>query len=529
MHLDLALVILFSVATAVALAARWLKVPYTVALVLTGLAIGVIQWRSAPHLSKELLFAVFLPGLLFEAAFHIDAKKLWANRLTVPALAVPGVVAAIAFTAFLITPVIQGLHLESRFRLLDGLVFGGIVAATDPIAVVALFKTLGAPKRLGILIEGESLLNDGTAVVLFGAIVTVAGGTDVTVAGASLDFVRTCGIGVLVGAGLGYGGSRVIHMVDDAMIEITVTVVLAWGSFAIAEQVHASGVLATVTAGLLCGNDGARTGMSPTTKIAAITFWEYVAFALNSIVFLLIGLEVELMAVLLAWKAVLLAWFATTAARAVVIGGVSLLLRRSRERLPRGWATVMCWGGIRGGLSMVLVLALPAAFAHRQFLVNTVFGVVLVSILLQGLTIGPLLRRLQLIKPTDDRVSYERARGRILAARAALDELAVLGRARGTPKAILDELRLSYEARIADAEAAIHDLRSEDHALDGEERARVVRHLLHVEKERLLRAVQEGLTSDEAVGALVAELDARWVHGDEVVAKPADLVDDKPA
>lgn len=515
MHIELVLVLLFTIATGVALTARWLKVPYTAALVLAGLVIGAGNWVAAPHLSKDLLFAVFLPGLLFEAAFHIDSKKFWENKLAISGLAVPGVVAAISVTAFILTPVVQGFGLEHEFRLIDGLVFGGIVAATDPIAVVALFKSLGAPKRLAVLIEGESLLNDGTAVVLFGAIFALAMGSEVTVRDASLDFVRTCGIGILIGAALGYGGSKVIQLVDDSMIEITVTVVLAWGSFAVAEQVHASGVLATVTAGLLCGNYGARTGMSPSTKIAAVAFWAYIAFALNSIVFLLIGFEVELPGVLASWKAVLLAWFAATFARAVVIALGSVLLRRSRERLPKWWATVMCWGGIRGGLSMVLVLALPEGFPHRQYLINVVFGVVVLSILLQGVTMAPLLKRLGIVSAHDERVRYERARADALSARAALEELEKLERLHATQPGVVADLRDQYNARIAAADQRIRALHLTDAALHREERDRIRRHLISVEKERILRAIAEGLSSEEAAAELMAEMDARLLLIDD--------------
>ena len=514
MHLDLAFVLLFAIATGVALTARWLKVPYTVALVLGGLLVGAGDWMSPPHLSKGLLFAVFLPGLLFEAAFHIDSRKFWANRLAIHGLAIPGVVMAIGATALLLYPVVAGLGLESGFRLVDAFVFAGIVAATDPVAVVALFKSLGAPERLRVLMEGESLLNDGTAVVLLGMILTLATGADVTLGGAAIDFVRTCGLGILVGTALGLAGSKVIHLVDDPMIEITVTVVLAWGSFSIAEQLGGSGVLATVSAGLLCGNYAARTGMSPSTKIAAITFWDYIAFALNSIVFLLIGFEVELGGVLAAWKTVLLAWLATTAARALVIGVVSVLLRRTSERLPRWWAAVLCWGGIRGGLSMVLVLALPAGFAHRQFFVNVVFGVVLVSILLQGLTMAPLLRRLGIGATTDPWRRFEMARAEALAARAALEAVELLGRTRATEATLLSELREEYRLRVADAEAKLRRLHGDEH-LDREERRRVKHHLALVEKERVMSAVHEGLTSEEAASDLLRDLDRRLLHLDE--------------
>jgi monovalent cation:H+ antiporter, CPA1 family len=524
MHLELVFVLLFAVATGVALIARRFAIPYTVALVVAGIVLGSGDWVDPPHLTKDLLFAVFLPGLLFEAAFHIDFKKFWSNKIAIHSLAIPGVVVAILATGALLTPVIQGLDLEHDFRFIDGLVFGGIIAATDPIAVVAMFKSLGAPKRLGVLVEGESLLNDGTAVVLFGAIFAVAVGTDVTIGSATVDFIKTCGLGILIGAGVGYGGSKIIHLVDDPMIEITVTTVVAWGSFAVAEQIHVSGVLATVTAGLMCGNWAARTGMSPSTKIAAVTFWAYIAFALNSIVFLLIGFEVEFMTVLASWKTVLLAWLAATLARALVIGAVATLLRRTKEQLPSGWATVMCWGGIRGGVSMVLVLALPADFPHRQFLVNVVFGVVVVSILVQGLTMSPLLRRLGIASSRQERQRYEAARAEALALRAALDEIDTLQRKAVVEPGILDGLRDTYRRRLQDAEGRVKEMHVSDLALDHEERRRVERHLALVEKDRIMKAIHEGLATDDATAMLLADLDARLVALDDAHADPPEAV-----
>ena len=514
MHLELVVVLLFAIATGVALIARWLKVPYTTALVAAGLIVGAGRWVPAPHLSKDLLFAVFLPGLLFEAAFHLDAKQFWANKLAICGLAVPGVVAAICVTAFVLLPMVSGLRLEHDFKLIDGLVFGGIVAATDPIAVVALFKSLGTPKRLAVLVEGESLLNDGTAIVLFGMILTLAMGSKVTVSSVAIDFVHTCGLGVLMGALLGYAGSRVIRLVDDPMIEITTTVVVAWGSFALAEEIHASGVLATVSAGLICGSYGARSGMSPTTKIAVVSFWGYLAFALNSLVFLLIGFEVDLGGVLASWPTVLLAWCAMTVGRALVVAIVTLLLRRSKERLPKWWGLIMCWGGIRGGLSMVLVLGLPALFPHRQFLINVVFGVVVVSIFVQGGTMAPLLKRLGIVSENAGTARYELARTEGLAARAGLEELETLVREQAPEAALVSELRDQYVQRIAAAESQIRELHLTDSGLQSEEERRIRRHLTIVEKERVLRAVHEGLSSDDAAAVLLATLDARLAQLD---------------
>ncbi|MBL8955519.1 MAG: sodium:proton antiporter, partial [Myxococcaceae bacterium] len=440
MQVEIAMVALFSVATAVALVARRFKVPYTVALVVAGVVLGTAHAFEAPHLTQELLYAVFLPGLLFEAAFALEFKQFVANRWAISALALPGLVAAIVLTAVLLVPVAGGLHFVEGFGLAHGLVFASVIAATDPIAVVGLFKSLGAPKRLAVLVEGESLLNDGTAVVVFTLIVSVAMGGQFWLPSALLDFVRIVGMGVGVGLLVGYAASLVILKVDDPMIEITLTTIAAYGSFVAAEHFHFSGVIATVTAGMLCGNYAARAGMSPSTRVAVMTFWEYLAFALNSLVFLLIGFEVKLEALLAAWLPITVAWLAMTAGRAAVVFAVALLLRRTREAIPKRWAAVLTWGGLRGGLSMVLVLGLPEAMPHRSLIQTMTFGVVILSILVQGLTMGPLLRRLGLVGQSSADVGYERLRGAARAAAAALDELARMQREGVVHGAVAGEL-----------------------------------------------------------------------------------------
>ncbi|MCA9678398.1 MAG: cation:proton antiporter, partial [Myxococcales bacterium] len=422
METELGFVALFGVATVVALAARWLKVPYTVALVVAGLVLGSTGAIESVHLTKNLLYAVFLPGLIFEASFHLDFDKFWHNKWTILALAVPGVAASTALAAVLVTPVIHGGG-ATGFHFEHGLVFAALISATDPIAVVGLFKTMGAPKRLGVLIEGESLLNDGTAVVFFTLALALVGGGELSAGSAAVDFVRVVGVGLLIGAALGYLASKVIQQIDDPMLEITLTTIAAYGSFMAAEHFHFSGVIATVAAGMLCGNYGARTGMSPSTKIAVESFWEYVAFALNSIVFLLVGIEVHVDALVAAWQPIVLAWLVITLARAVVILVVSTVLRGSREKLPWSWTAVMTWGGLRGALSMVLVLGLPETFPHHDTVVNVTFGVVLLSILVQGITMAPLLRRLGVVSAREQRVRYEVQRARLAAVTAALATL----------------------------------------------------------------------------------------------------------
>lgn len=515
MHAELAVVTLFAVASIVALIAKRFRLPYTVALVVAGLTLGSIDVVDPPHLTKDLLYAVFLPGLLFEASFHLEFKKFWANRLAIHSLAVPGVIASILLTAVVFTPIAAALHLEADFRFVDGLVFAAILAATDPIAVVSLFKSLGAPKRLAVLIEGESLFNDGTAVVLVGIILVLATGGSMSVASASLQFLFVVGVGGLIGAGIGYAISLVIQRVDDPMIEITLTTIAAWGSFMVAEQVHASGVIATVAAGMICGNFGKRTGMSPSTIVATETFWEYIAFALNSIVFLLIGFEVHIDDIVASWIPIVVAWLAVTGARAVVVYGVAALLRKTKERMPWSWAGILAWGGLRGGLSMVLVLSLVSDFPHREFLITVTFGVVLLSILAQGLSIGPALKKLGIIGERADRLELEGTRAALAAATAARDEIETLTATHGIPGVVVEELRAEYQRRLSEADAKVRASHLEQEAVIDEERRRARRHLLMVERTRVRDLLHEGLLSEEAAQPLLADIDARLKDLDE--------------
>ena len=312
------LILLFIVATAVALLARRLRLPYTVALVLAGLVLGQLHAFEPPHLTQELLFAVFLPGLLFEAAFHLDFREFRRDQSLILALAVPGVLAAILLTAAILVPAAKLLPLADALTWEHALVFGALVAATDPIAVVGLFRSLGAPQRLAALLEGESLLNDGTSIVFFTMILGVVGGASLSASDVILEFVRVVGLGAGVGFVIGLVVSTIVQRVDDPMIEITLTTIAAYGAFAGAEQLHGSGVIATVVAGMLCGNYAARTGMTPTTRVAVETFWEYVAFALNSLIFLLIGFEVRLPDLLAYWQLILSAFLAVLVGRAII-------------------------------------------------------------------------------------------------------------------------------------------------------------------------------------------------------------------
>ena len=393
MPVENTLIILFSVATGAAITAQWLKVPYTVALVVTGMALGATDAIAPPHLTRELLFAVILPGLLFEAAFHIEVDAFVRNKMAITSLAIPGVIIAIVIGGAGTALALQQSSIDPTLTLGQGLVFGALVAATDPIAVVALFRELNIPVRLSTLIEGESLMNDGTAIVLLSLVLEAVTGQSSGARALVLQFLVIVLGGALLGVVTGLVASRLIARIDDAVIEITITMITAYGTFALAEQARISGVIATVVAAMLCGTHGRAQGMSRKTRFALGAFWEYLAFALNSVVFLLIGFEVHISTLLAAWPQILIAFFAILVARAIAVWGIGWLLSKSRERVPGSWLPVMTWGGLRGALSMVLALSLPLDFPNRDLLVTLTFGVVVLSIVVQGGTMKALLRR----------------------------------------------------------------------------------------------------------------------------------------
>ncbi len=251
-------------------------------------------------------------------------------------------------------------------------------------------------KRLSVVIEGESLLNDGTAVVIFQILLAgiVAGGLSV---GREIgQFLLAVVGGAVLGSVLGYAASKITQTLDDPQIEITLTTIVAYGSYLLANHLHLSGVIATASAGLMVGNFGAKKSISARTRTVLESFWEYIAFAMNSLVFLLIGLEVHIDALAHAWRPVLLAIAAVLIGRSLSVYSLVPVSNFFAEKIPLRWQHVIVWGGLRGALALALALSLDNTFPYRDRILDLTFGVVVFSILIQGLTMKPLLRVLSL-------------------------------------------------------------------------------------------------------------------------------------
>ena len=395
------LMALLLIASAVAMATKWVRVPYTLALVIVGLVISPMHFLPEVHISPELILLIFLPALLFNAAWNLKLSDLRANALPIVTLAVVGVCLSTGVVGLI-------LHLAVGLSWSLAFLFGAMISATDPVSVLALFKSFGLPQQLATLVEGESLFNDGTAVVVFRIVLSFVIGTTVPSAGglvwnSVLEFGLVVLGGIAVGAVVGFTGSTLTSYFDDHLLEITLTTIAAYGSFLAAEWCRVSPVIAVLVAGLVIGNYGREKGMSANTQVAVNSFWEYAAFVVNSLVFLLIGLEMHLPQ--LATDAKLVAWgiLAMLISRVVAVYGLLPLTNYFGPRVSLPWQHVLFWGGLRGSLSVALVLSLPAAVPDHQRFVLMIFGAVLFSLLVQGLTVGPLLRWLGLSRPAQPR------------------------------------------------------------------------------------------------------------------------------
>lgn len=385
----------------VAIVAGRSAIPASVGLVLVGLAIAVLGPDVRVPISPELLLAIVLPGLVFEAAFRTDLAVLRPSATAVLFLAVPGVVIVAAIVALVLT-------MTTILSPAEGFLVGAMVAATDPAAVLSTFRHVPVPRRLATIVEMESLVNDGTGIVLFAlALDVLAGGG--SLGGSLIGFVVKVAGGGALGIAAGFLAARLVRRVDDHLTELTITVVLAYGTYLVAEAVGLSGVIATLVAAASFGVL-ARGALSRAAVEAIDVVWEFAAFLLTAGVFLIVGLSIAPEALIAAAGAIGWGIAAILVARAAVVygllGGGSAVVRRMADRpgggesgsrrdepIPPAWLHVVFWAGLRGAVSVALALSLPADLANRDLLQGMTFGIVLFTLFVQGSTAGWVVRR----------------------------------------------------------------------------------------------------------------------------------------
>ncbi|PLS19189.1 sodium:proton antiporter [Bacillus sp. M6-12] len=387
-------IILFAIAVGVAFIAEKVKQPYPTLLVIAGLVLGLLPIESLEEVKgfitndkvfKDTIILLFLSALLGDASLKLPFHELKENKKPILLLAFIG-----TFLTFLLVSALTYFVLD--LPLQHALIFGALMSATDPVSVLSIFKSMGLNKRLSVIVEGESLANDGVAVVLYKiALVT----TVVTLSGVShgaLEFLKVVAGGLIVGVVFGFLSSRLTSKIDHHLIEIGLSIVVFYGAYVTAEHYHLSGVIAVVVAGLILGNYGKKIGMSENTLDKIDSFWESIAFIANAVIFLMIGLEISRIGFEGKWGVIAGSIIIVVLSRFVAVF-ISLLFDKT---VPNSWKTIMSWGGLKGSLSIALILSISPDFAGRDLLLSLTFSNVMFSLLVQGTTIPLLVKWLKI-------------------------------------------------------------------------------------------------------------------------------------
>jgi CPA1 family monovalent cation:H+ antiporter len=453
-----------------------------------------------------VILNLFLPILIFEAAINTNISRLRSTVKPIALLAGPGVIISAIITAVLLK---FGLGLA----WITASAVGVILTITDTVSVIAAFRSVPVPKRLATIVQGESLFNDGIALVLLSIITTIHLQGEFAL-GESVEqiFIAFVGGGVL-GLGLGYLCFGLFRQLDDALSNILLTVAVSLGTFQIGQVLGVSSAIAVVIAGLVVGNLG-LSQTSASIKVTLLNFWEYAGFGVNTFIFLFVGIEVNPRILLETIPAALLAIVIYQIGRICSIYPLLFLLRFIDRPLPFKWQHVLIFGNVKGSLSMALALSLPFTLPGRTQVVTLVFSTVLVSLIGQGLSLPWLVKRLQLIKPSLIRQKIETLQLNLITAKAAQEELHNLLESGSLPKFLYEELFASYQARIASSEKELRDLYNQrtNYANKIEEQQSLdslYRRLYLAEKGAINDAIFKGLLPDDLAQSYLQKLDEK--------------------
>jgi monovalent cation/hydrogen antiporter len=515
---ELLLLVLMVAVGGLGVLAGVVRVPYPIVLVLGGLVLGFVPGVPPAELPPELVLVLFLPPLLYQAAFFSSPRDLRADMRTITLLAVGLVLATMSAVAVTAHTLVSGLPWAAAFAL------GAIVAPTDPLAATAIARRLGVPRRLVTVLEGESLVNDATALVAYRLAVAAVVAGSFTLWGAGLQFVGRGIGGVVIGLAVGWLIAEARRRIEDPVVEIVLSVVTGYAAYLPAELIGVSGVLAAVTAGLYVGWRAPELA-SPSTRLLGFSFWEVLVYLLNAVLFVLVGLQLHPILSELSGSSVAVLLGQTALVSAVVIATrlvwgftvpylVRALDRRPAQRARRIGARarlVSGWSGMRGAVSLAAALALPLEtstgqpFPQRNLLIFMTFGVILATLVLQGLSLPWLIRRLGLHR--DDSEEQEELRGRLRATDAALARLEELAVQEWTRDDTVERMRGLYQFRRRRLKARggyLDDDGAQDRSLAYQ---RLVRELLEAQRREIVRLRNQGEISNEVMHRIERDLD----------------------
>ncbi|MGL5939220.1 MAG: Na+/H+ antiporter [Waterburya sp.] len=478
----------------------WLRqIPYTLLLVIVGLGLAFVDVRLV-DLSPELILSIFLPPLLFEAAWNLKWSNLKKDLVPICLYAIAGVIISIVGIAL-------GLKVFTELKLTTALLVGASLSATDLVSVMALFRELGVGRRLTTLTEGESLFNDGMAVVAFSCLVGLPlGTTTLEIQPIVLQFCSVFGIGLAVGALIGFGISYLTQRFDLPLVEQSLTLVSAYGTYLITEDLGGSGVIGVVTMGLILGNFGSRIGMNPRTRIIVTEFWDFIAFFVNSIVFLLIGDQIHFAILGENLRIIAVTTVAMILARALSVYGLSSLSNRlAKSEIPLQEQTILWWSGLRGAVAIALALSIPSVLPERDSIIATVFGVVLFTLLVQGLTVKPLLEKLNLLGDRALIEQYTEAIARYTALDRALQYLDQVGKRPGIEPEFVRYQETLITGELNRLKDEIEQLQNEYPDLQNSTNEQLRQELMATEADSYAEFVQAGYLNKELAPFLQQE------------------------
>jgi Na+/H+ antiporter len=515
---ELLLLVLMVAVGGLSVLAGTIRVPYPILLVLGGLVLGFLPGVPPAELPPDLVLVLFLPPLLYQTAFFSSPRDLRADARAITLLAVGLVLATMSAVAAAAHTVVGGLPWAAAFTL------GAIVAPTDPLAATAIARRLGVPRRLVTVLEGESLVNDASALVAYRLAVAAVVAGSFSLWGAGLQFVGRGIGGVAIGLAVGWLIAEARRRIEDPVVEIVLSVVTGYAAYLPAELMGASGVLAAVTAGLYVGWRAPELA-SPSTRLLGFSFWEVLVYLLNAVLFVLVGLQLHpiLTGVSGSSAAVLLGQAALVSAVVIavrIVWGftvpylVRALDRRPAQRARRVGARerlVASWSGMRGAVSLAAALALPLEtstgqpFPQRNLIIFVTFGVIFATLVLQGLSLPWLIRRLGLHR--DDSEEQEELRGRLRATDAALTRLEELAVQEWTREGTVQRMRGLYQFRRRRLKARagyLADDGVQDRSLAYQ---RLVRELLEAQRREIVRLRNQGQISNEVMHRIERDLD----------------------
>lgn len=526
LNTEIDILVLLLVACLAAIALKKFNFPYTVGLVIVGLVLSflarnieALEVVNTFRLSEELILFIFVPPLIFESALNMDSRLLLRNLAPVLVLAAPGLLISTAIVGTILawlTPLSLG----------QALLFGSLVSATDPVAVIALFKELGAPKQLAILVEGESLFNDATAIVIFNIIfATIAAGAvgeDAIQQGAIAFLVSFVG-GILVGAVFGYLMRYIMNLAqENSLILATITTISAYGAFLIAEEVfHVSPVMSVVSAGLVLGWYKSNRLEAETREYVG-EFWEYAAFLANSLIFLLVGITASSFRFFeqLSQTQSLLTSLGITIvtvllARAVVVFTLVPLVNLFREsKISFSYQLVSYWGGLRGAVCLALALSIDPEFPNRDLIVILTLGIALFTLLIPGTTVGKLIQNLQLNRPSIlDQVGQ--ALAVVIAKREALKESSRLETIDSFAPTVIENFAQKYQQEVSQAEQSLINLKTELNLSEAETQQVIWSAALAIEQQVYRELQDRGFISQPVLAQLTLMMNLK---GDAVQA-----------